>query len=134
MRVDLSIGTKLSSSEGVWVEFDNDVSFKVRYASPEVIRKIRKGHTKRGWRQNARIETVNDDAFDAELWDKVIEDWKGIVIPDDTGKEIIAPCTKENKLKLIDISAEHGSFILEQATDISNFIDVAQEDKETKNS
>ena len=134
MKLDLSTGSKLSSSEGVWVEFDNDVSFKVRYASPEVIRNIRKGHTKRRWRSNQQIEIVNDDEFDAELWDKMIEAWKGVTMFDSEGKTGEAPCTKENKLKLIDISAEHANFILEKSTDISTFNDIQQEDKEIKNS
>lgn len=134
MRLSLSMGADLNAAEGVWVEYDNDVSFKLRYASPEIIRKIRKGYTKKRWRRNEQIEIVNDDAFDTELWDKIIEAWKGITMSNtNTGKEEEAPCTKENKTKLIDISADHGNFILEKATDISTFTDVEQEDKEQKN-
>ena len=134
MKLSLSIGNKLSSSEGVWVEYDNDVSFKVKFVSPEIIRGIRKGHTKKRWRSNQQIEIINDDTFESELWDKMIEDWKGITVPDSSGNDIEAPCTKENKSKLVAVAAEHANFILEKATDISTFTDVKQEDKEIKNS
>ena len=133
MKLSLSIGDKLSSSEGVWIEFDNDVSFKIKYASPEIIRKLRKGHTKKRWRGGVRIDDTNEDAFESELWDKVIVEWKGITNPDESGKEVEAPCTTKNKLKLIAVSAEHANFIIERAGDISIFTDVAQEDKEIKN-
>ena len=132
MKLSLSIGDKLSSAEGIWVEYDTDVSFKIRYASPEIIRGIRKGHIKKSWRNSERVEIVNEVASDEHLWDKMIEDWKGITEGIGEG-EVPAPCNKANKLKLIAISAEHGNFILENARDLSNFSNIQQEDKELKN-
>ena len=127
MKLDLNTADKLEA-EGIWVEYDKDVSFKIRGTSPKIVQKIRSGNVKKKWRNNQRVEDINDDKYETDLWDYLIEDWKGIYLGEGEAKP-----TRENKKKLAELSTEHANFVLEYASDISNFVDQDQEDKERKN-
>jgi len=130
MKLDLGKAEKLI--EGVWAEYDNDVKFKIRYVSPKHSRMSRRKFTKMKNIQGIRQEQMSrsdEDKWDIDLWDYMIEDWKGIEIDNNP-----APCTKENKKLLADHSADHATFIMDFAMSISNYQDSQQQEIEEKNS
>tara|TARA_R100001530_G_scaffold87103_1_gene60671 strand:- start:8960 stop:9382 length:423 start_codon:yes stop_codon:yes gene_type:complete len=133
MLLDLSVG-----GEGIWAEYDEDVSFKIRFASPESIRKSRNKYVKTkmrgGVRQEIEMSKTDNEKWDADLWDMMVEDWKGVVTTDNTGKQTPLECTKVHKKLLADKSGAHANFIMDFAQDINNFVDEKQTEEELKNS
>jgi len=104
--------------EGVWIKYDDDVSFKIRYLSPKAGRKLRKPLVKTKWRASEKVEEVNEQLFDDALIDYMVIDWKGIEFG---GKK--AECTLENKKKLTELFSDVAVFILESAKDHASFIE-----------
>lgn len=127
MKLDLDV--KLD--EGVWAEFDDDVSFKIRCSTPDYIKKSRKKHTKIRWKANQKVEDMNtkeEANWTKELWDHIIQDWKGIEID-----KVPAECSADNKDRLIKMSGRHANFIQDFSMDIDNYRDKEQQEKEVKN-
>lgn len=117
------------SEEGIWVRYDDDVEFKIRYVSPAFARKSRLKHTKPKWFRGQQTDDTNQQAWNDDLVDHMLEDWKGVELE----SNVPAPCTKENKQKLMDLSGSHATFIIEQAQDLSLF-DGRDREIERKNS
>lgn len=109
--------------KGVWVEYDEDTSFLIRYAAPDTLRSIRKRHVRDKWFRGQKQEDVNDKAFNDDLIDWVLEDWKGILMPDGNP----APCNRENKQRFMGLAGSHAQFIIEQAQELSLFQDKQRE-------
>ncbi len=124
----LNISENPKFEEGVWVEFDEDVSFKVRYTTQDTIRKIRKKFVKKKWKRGQEVEDVNEDGASDALYDYILIDWKGIELE----PKKPAKCTPENKKKLINVCANAALFVLHSAQDLANFRD-KQEAQEVKN-
>jgi hypothetical protein len=103
-------------TDGVWVEYDTDVSFKIRYLMPEKMDEIRNRCAKKKWRQGQQVTETDDKRLNEMLADYVIEDWKGI---SENGN--MASCTPPNKIRLIGKSIEISNFIFGIAGDIANF-------------
>lgn len=130
MGLDLGKVDKLI--EGTWVDYDDEISFKIRYVSPKFSRMSKKKYTKtkviRGSRQE-NMSRTGEEEWDKDLWDHMIEDWKGITI---NGKP--AECNRENKKMLSDCSTDHANFIMEYAMSVANFQDKEVTEEEVKNS
>ena len=128
MAINLSNANK---EEGIWVEYDEDVSFKIRHLSPKKTQDMRKGFLKRktiGGMVHEEMTEKDQKSFDNALFDYMIEDWKGIVLDEN----VPAECTKENKIKLMNYSIDVSAFILEKARKIYEQKAVSQE-QEIKN-
>lgn len=129
MKLGLGINSKLE--DGQWVDYDEDVKFCIRYSSPKFIRESRARHIKNKYRQGQKIEEMSKQAekeWDADLWDHMIKDWKGIEIE---GKPAV--CNKENKKLLGDRSSDHANFVLDYSTSIGNYQEVEKVETELKN-
>lgn len=76
---------------------DAECLFLVRRLSAEMLREIRRRHTRWvGEGPDRRLET-DEDEVDQDLMDYVIQDWpRGVVLPDGSP----APCTREAKQAL----------------------------------
>lgn len=104
-------------AEGVWFGFDEDVSFKIRYLSPEDARRLRKKHVKKRFKHGSETEKIDEDAYNNSLTDYMIADWKGVEL--ETGKP--AACDLINKKKLVDISSEAALAILHFSQELGNY-------------
>lgn len=102
--------------EGVWVEYDEEVSFKIRYLSPETTRKIRKSFLKSKYRRHEKVEEIDEDGFNDALINHMIIDWKGIEFD---GKP--AKCDIINKKMLVDLYGDVGIFVIEHSSDHNDF-------------
>ena len=122
----MKINIGRNQEEGIWIVFDEDVSFKIRPGSPKTMRMA----ARKAKKAVGTDDDVNKfvDIQDRELWDWILEDWKGVYINEETEAE----CTIENKLKLIEFSHDHSNFILKQSLNLSNFLAIKKE-KEEKN-
>lgn len=121
MALDLKETPKME--EGVWVDYDEDLSFNIRYLSPKAARKLKKPLVKTKWRGGEKVEDFNEDAYNDALIDYMVIDWEGVEID---GKK--AECNLANKKKLTELFSEISVFILEAAKDYSEFT----EQKEAK--
>lgn len=115
---------KNKNEEGKWVEYEEGVKLKVRPLYASTTRKIRSKcvsvkNTRRG-----REEILNDDKFEEEMADYLLEDWEGVV--DESGNEL--ECTRENKIALLDIQ-DVASFVFNTAREAE-----LNADAEVKNS
>lgn len=115
-------------TEGVWFDFDEDVKFKLRYVTPEFVKKSRLKHVKKKFFKGQEQEVVNQSDWDAEMIDYIIEDWQGVIGQD--GQP--APCTKENKMAVVMLSASHSTFIFQHASELEHFMN-EQKENELKN-
>ena len=83
----------------------------IRLANGKILDEINKACIKKKveFRRGQRHEVIidNDELRSKMLWEYVIIDWKGLY--DQDGKEI--PCTKENKIMLMQGSVKFSSFI-----------------------
>ena len=83
----------------------------IRLANGKIIAEIDKKCTKKSvkYYRGQRHEVVddNEELRSQMLWEYVIVDWKGL--EDQEGNQI--PCTKENKIKLMQGSVKFSSFI-----------------------
>ena len=83
----------------------------IRLANGKTLDEINKACIKKKveFRRGQRHEVIidNDELRSKMLWEYVIIDWKGLY--DQDGKEI--PCTKENKVMLMQGSVKFSSFI-----------------------
>ena len=102
--------------DGIWVEYQEGVEFKVRYLLPEKIRQLRKNHVKMKMKRGQLQEVVNDDAYNEDLVDYMVVDWKGVELK---GKPV--ECNKENKLLLSNVNGNVFLFILDYAEEAQNF-------------
>ena len=106
----------LTKEDGVWVEYDDDVSFKIRHLIPPKVAAMRKKYVTKKRKAGVLEENISDanqTKFDEELFDYILEDWKGVVI----GNEA-AECNKENKAKLMTNSINISLFVLEKSREI----------------
>lgn len=104
------------NEEGVWVEYDEDVSFKLRHLSPKKTAAIRKKFVTRKLTAGSWSESVQDKdtkKHDKALYDHIIEDWKGVELGN-----VDAECTADNKVILMDYSIDISNFIIEKAKNI----------------
>lgn len=125
----LNIGKTKGMDEGVWVDYDEDVSFKLRFLSPDAVRKVKQPleKTKRDHRTGQKTKDVDEIKLTMALLDYVIVDWKGIVIDGKTAK-----CTLENKRQLAGISTKAVTFIMDEIQEEANF-EKNQQEKQEKN-
>ena len=72
---------------GKWFEFDEDTAICVRVANDKFLKQLEKAPV---------------DKKDEATWDYCIVDWKCLL--DEEGNDI--PCTKENKIKLMNESTD----------------------------
>lgn len=106
----------IDSEVGVWVEYDEDVSFKLRHLSPKKVSDIRKKFISKKIVGGVRQEEIKDKdqkKFDLALYDHIIEDWEGIKLHGSN-----AECNRENKTKLMNGSIDISVFILDEAKKI----------------
>jgi len=67
------------NGEGIWMDYNEEVSVKVRPITKNLMRDFRKKATrKKGFRG---VGDVNEDAYDCAIFEHAIEDWEGIVVP-----------------------------------------------------
>jgi len=101
---------------GVFFSFDeyegeDGGGVTIRLANGKILDEINKACIKKKveFRRGQRHEVIidNDELRSKMLWEYVIIDWKGLY--DQDGKEI--PCTKENKIMLMQGSVKFSSFI-----------------------
>jgi len=100
---------------GVFFSFDENEDGEggvtIRLANGKTLDEINKACIKKKveFRRGQRHEVIidNDELRSKMLWEYVIIDWKGLY--DQDGKEI--PCTKENKVMLMQGSVKFSSFI-----------------------
>ena len=107
-------------------ESDDKGGVTVRLANGKIIANIDKKCTKKSvkYHRNQRHEVIeeDDELRSQMLWDYVITDWVGL--EDNEGQEI--PCTKENKIKLMQGSVKFSGFVgncVEQLTADSDMYD-----------
>lgn len=126
MKLDIS---KLE--ESAWVEYRDGMEILVRplpaskrdeferQAAVYRVDKIR----------NVRIKEIDELKQEELLRDYMIEDWRGIVDQNDNP----IPCTKENKLLILDHLHELRGFVLKAALDLQGMIELQKAENE-KNS
>jgi len=117
---------------GVWVYFDDDPQnggIKVRHLSGEALNDIEKKTTKKKFefQRGRRVETSEiDNQLRSDLTvDYCLLDW---LIFDKDGEEI--PCTKENKLTLINKSPKFMRFYSAALEQVSELEGQEQEERE----
>jgi hypothetical protein len=133
--------------QGIWVKF-KDTTFEIRvgYYGRDQMKKV--------WEQSKDIEVdprtlrteekLNDERFKEQYVEKVIKEWKGLT--EDVLRRLIVlrtnmdlppgfevPCTKENKLFLINNSVEFDQWLSLVVSNVANFNNNRQE-AELKNS
>jgi hypothetical protein len=106
--------TLKASEEGIWVDWKDGVSVKLRM-SPELLQKIRKTCTKKIMDKGVIREELDAEHFDEMLNEQVILDWKGIT---NEGKPF--PCTPENKALLMKKSVAFSTFINQACLELEN--------------
>lgn len=90
----------------VWVDIDEgrpeEGALCLRVLNGKKLEALRKKHLKKVQKRGVITEELDAEAYDREMWDYCIHDWKGIEDADGTP----IPCTAENKLKLMSESPE----------------------------
>jgi hypothetical protein len=97
----------LEEEAGAWFEMDGGGRVQIRLISPETMKSIRKQSVKRrvefkkvdGTPARFEHEEIDEDLQSELFWDDCIVGWQGLM--DAKGREI--PCTKENKLLLMNL-------------------------------
>jgi hypothetical protein len=115
LNIDADVG------QGIWCEYDEDVSIKIKAMTPEFLRKSKNKFVikKKSKRRNAgEEESFDEDGWDDHLVDYVIEDWKGIV---NTNNETV-PCVSENKKILMDKFSSLKVWILQESRNLAETI------------
>lgn len=82
--------------DGIWKDYDADVSFKIRPFTPKIARDTKKANTSSKKDGGKLIEVVNNDRWNIDILDYVIQDWKGI----EDGSSNPLSCIRENKVIL----------------------------------
>ena len=105
----------LTKKNEAWVEYNEDVKFKLRALDRKTMSELRKKATKKKYTATPSgrqiVEEVDDELFDALVFDHIISGWEGIV--DEEGKPL--PCTKENKLMLVNSAPTLANWLLDEA-------------------
>lgn len=103
-------------SESVWKEYDNDVSVKIRPLTPEYIKESRKKNTKKNTMQRGLVvENVNEDKWDDDLSDHMIDGWKGIVDKDNK----LVPCELNYKKRVLNKFPDLANWIFKTARELA---------------
>jgi hypothetical protein len=127
----------LEESKGVWFELEGGGRVQLRSLSISDWKDIRKKTvTKKieykrveGKAERFVAEDVNNDLENELFWDAVIVAWENLY--DVKGKEI--PCTKENKIMLMEKSKKFAAFIAESLNTLTEQ-ETAQIEVSEKNS
>lgn len=84
-----------AESEGVWVNWDDELSFLVNYIGKGIIKEARKKSlVKTANRRTHQIEeSIDDDKFDKELMELSFSSWKGMKVKH--LKELLDPSITE---------------------------------------
>lgn len=123
--MDINSMTDLAAraEEGTWVQYE-DAEFLIRSASSKAYRralqKASKG--KSNHRLTKDLEVAEKFGVEA-LADGILIDWKNIT---ENGKQL--ECTRENKIKLLQVAYPIRDFIATQAQDFANFEAEKEED------
>jgi hypothetical protein len=114
---------------GTWFDFKDGGRVCLRVCAGGDLRTIRKQTVtiKKEWKDGKRVidEDVNTDLQNELIWDFCIVDWEKFF---DVEKKPI-PCTKENKLLLMDKSIKFSSFIGDCLLKLATANDEAQSEK-----
>jgi hypothetical protein len=105
----------LEEKEGVWFEMEGGGRVKIREMSSDDFKEIRKQTVKKkieykrveGKAERFMAEDIDDDLQTELFWDHIIIEWENLF--DGKGKEI--PCTRENKVLLLNRSLKFLNFV-----------------------
>ena len=122
MKIDLEWDF---SGEGKWFDFDEDVKLKLRFVPREKLTGIVQRHT----RHTRRGEQTDSVKVNSDLYEYAISDWEGIHIADRK-----AECTRENKIRLLNVHYELFRFVDETITDRDKFFDGGSLEKNSETS
>ncbi len=128
-NMQLVFDENFDRNEGVWRDYAPGVRAKIRPAlSKAEFRKLRKKAEKsnKGFRKS---QGVDEDYFDALFYQKLVEDWEGVV--DTKGNPI--PCNDEMIAKVCDAFTGFAVWIVEESEDIAEQHNQEKEE-EIKNS
>ncbi len=84
-------------TEGVWCDYDEKVSVKVRPMTRAKLRELKQQATQK--KKGFRLPQFENELFERLSYDYLIEDWKGIVTP--KGEPV--PCTEKNKVAVCNV-------------------------------
>lgn len=106
---------KTKSAAGVWLTYDGAQFKLAATGTPEYTRAMAKAARKHPTHKVRKDAALAANIAREALADAVVLDWKGVT---DQGKEV--PCTRENKLALLDIEA-FREWVSTEAQDVANF-------------
>ena len=105
----------ISKKQGVWFEMEGGGRIQLRTMTADDFKIIRRQTVSRkveykrveGKAERFEIEEVKDDLQTELFWDYIIVGWENLY----DGKEVAIPCTKENKMLLLSLSAKFLKFV-----------------------
>lgn len=114
----------LEEKQGVWFEMEDGGRVQLHALSTDEFKAIKKQTTKKkvdfkkveGTPQRFEYEEVNEDLQNELFWDAVIVAWEKLF----DGKGSIIPCTKENKIMLMNRSVKFAKFVSDGLKTISD--------------
>lgn len=125
MNIEDIIGSKEQQEEGVWVQFEKEVKFKLVHSNarePQAfynrgLMKIRR-KTPRGMEPPPdKLEALTIEM----LVEHVVKGWEGLTTKNAQGEQVPFPFTKENCTRLLTQSALIRDFVANEAMDVENF-------------
>jgi hypothetical protein len=113
----------LSENPGVWFDMEGGGRVQLKTLAAEDLKAIRKQSAKKrveykrieGKAERFDVEDVDEDAQNQLFWDHVIMSWEKFF--DSKGEPI--PCTKENKVLLMQRSIKFARFVTEALRTLS---------------
>jgi hypothetical protein len=113
----------LSENPGVWFDMEGGGRVQLKTLAAEDLKAIRKQSAKKrveykrieGKAERFDVEDVDEDAQNQLFWDHVIMSWEKFF--DSKGEPI--PCTKENKVLLMQRSIKFARFVTEAMKTLS---------------
>ncbi|MFV0420586.1 hypothetical protein [Oleidesulfovibrio sp.] len=125
MRFDLN-----NLNPGTWIDIDECQpqlgALCLRVLNDDTRRKLEAKHTIRKFVRGRQVETLNDSAFNADMWDYCIVDWKNIC--DAEGNQI--SCTAMNKALLMAESPVFTSLVSDLLDQLNSVLKERAEEAE----
>ena len=114
----------IEDKPGIWFEMEGGGRIQLKPMTADTMKTIRKQTVEKkaeykkvdGKAERFEFESVNEDLQNELFWDHIIVGWEKLF----DSKNVVIPCTKENKLLLMSRSAKFANFISESLKKIND--------------
>lgn len=116
----MQVNVDADVSQAVWKKYDveGETQVKIKPMTPTMLRTTRANNIDTRNTKVTSLEKVNDEEWDKDLFDELIEDWKGFI--DKNDKPI--PCTRDNKIIVIEKFNSIKQWVLAEARELAEEI------------